>query len=195
AAGPGSPRRAERPRAAAAAAASPRPRGDDLLGGGPGLRELPHAAGRREPCQVHGPDRGRQGACQGELAIAQLKKRTAEIIQQRRTCSQLAKWHQLAKGNSKAIASTYVYKPNFAFNASRAAIVHHWGGGGGGSHYHSAGTKLFNKGFRLRGVVMRHSHQAALRNGKAGQQRCDNRKGGAGGHGGRQARGPAGGRC
>jgi len=130
-----------------------------------------------------------------ELAIAQLKKRTAEIIQQRRTCSQLAKWHQLAKGNSKAIASTYVYKPNFAFNASRAAIVHHWGGGGGGSHYHSAGTKLFNKGFRLRGVVMRHSHQAALRNGKAGQQRCDNRKGGAGGHGGRQARGPAGGRC
>ncbi|CAE8679844.1 unnamed protein product, partial [Polarella glacialis] len=70
-----------------------------------------------------------------------------------------------AKGNCKAIASTYVFKAQFAFNYARAQYIHHWGGGGGGSHYHSANTKQFQKGDKLRGVVARHSRQAAIRNG------------------------------
>ena len=39
--------------------------------------------------------------------------------------------------------------------------MHHWGAGGGGSHYHTAGSKQFLKGVRIRGVVSRHSKQGA----------------------------------
>jgi len=39
--------------------------------------------------------------------------------------------------------------------------VHHWGAGGGGSHYHTAGSKQFQKGVRIKGVISRHSKQGA----------------------------------
>jgi len=66
----------------------------------------------------------------------------------------------------KAIASQYQHKQKEAHNEATAAIRHHWGAGGGGSHYHLAGSVQFQKGLRLKGVVSRHSHQAAVRNGK-----------------------------
>lgn len=46
-------------------------------------------------------------------------------------------------------------------NKAMRAIVHHWGGGGGGSHYHLAGGKQYNKGNKVKGVVLRHSRQGA----------------------------------
>ena len=64
-------------------------------------------------------------------------------------------------GASKALAAQYAHKAGFADNAARRAIVHHWGAGGGGSHYHTAGSKQFLKGVRIKGVVSRHSKQGA----------------------------------
>lgn len=68
----------------------------------------------------------------------------------------------------KALPSQYHYKESAAHDATRAAEVHHRGGGGGGSHYNLAGSKQFQKGLRLKGVVARHSKQAAIRNGRDG---------------------------
>ena len=73
---------------------------------------------------------------------------------------------RLAKaGASKALAAQYGTKAQFADNKARRAIVHHWGAGGGGSHYHTAiehhGSKQFQKGVRIKGVISRHSKQGA----------------------------------
>ena len=67
------------------------------------------------------------------------------------------------RGASKALAAQYGTKAQFADNKARRAIVtHHWGAGGGGSHYHTAGSKQFQKGVRDReGVISRHSKQGA----------------------------------
>ena len=67
---------------------------------------------------------------------------------------------------SKALPGQYHYKADAAHNAATSAIRHHFGAGGGGSHYHMAGSKQFQKGLRLDGIVSRHSRQAAVRNGK-----------------------------
>lgn len=69
--------------------------------------------------------------------------------------------HARAKGNSKALASTYVFKQDFADNAARRAIRHHWGEGSGGAHYTMCGSRQFQKGVRVKGVVLRHSKQGA----------------------------------
>jgi hypothetical protein len=69
--------------------------------------------------------------------------------------------HARAKGNSKAIASNYVFKQDFADNAARRAIRHHWGEGSGGAHYTMCGSRQFQKGVRVKGVVLRHSKQGA----------------------------------
>lgn len=60
------------------------------------------------------------------------------------------------KGESKAIPSNYVYQPSPADNAAKRAIVHHTG-----SHYHMAGSRQFQRGVRVKGVVSRHSKQGA----------------------------------
>ena len=60
-----------------------------------------------------------------------------------------------AKGNSKAISSTFSFKAGAAFNSRARAIVHHWGGGGGGSHMMMAGSRQFQKGVRIRGVRLK----------------------------------------
>jgi hypothetical protein len=64
--------------------------------------------------------------------------------------------HTTAKRNNKAISSQFVYQPNAADNAEKRAIVHHTG-----SHYHMAGSKQFQKGLRVKGVISRHSQQGA----------------------------------
>lgn len=68
-----------------------------------------------------------------------------------------------AHQGSKAIASQYFTKELPAHDARAAANVHHTG-----SHYVMAGGKQFQKGVRVKGVVSRHSKQAARRNGPAG---------------------------
>ena len=67
-----------------------------------------------------------------------------------------------AKGTSKALASSYVHKADFADNKHARALTHHgYGGFGGGAHYTMAGSKQFQKGVRVKGVVSRHSVQGA----------------------------------
>ena len=61
------------------------------------------------------------------------------------------------RGNStKALPSQFVYQPSPADNAAARAIVHHTG-----SHYHMAGSKQYQRGVRVKGVISRHSKQGA----------------------------------
>ena len=69
-------------------------------------------------------------------------------------------------GNAKALAAQFCHKQDHANNTRMRAIVHHWGAGGGGSHYNMAGCKKVLRGQREKGLVSRHSKQAAVRNGK-----------------------------
>ena len=73
----------------------------------------------------------------------------------------------VAKGlHSKALAAQFVFKASFADNKHARALQHHgYGGFGGGAHYTMAGSKQFQRGVRIKGVVSRHSKQAAKRNG------------------------------
>jgi hypothetical protein len=64
--------------------------------------------------------------------------------------------HATKGGGAKALPSQYVHKPQAADNAAKRAIVHHTG-----SHYVMAGSKQFQKGVRVKGVVSRHSQQGA----------------------------------
>jgi hypothetical protein len=64
--------------------------------------------------------------------------------------------HAKKGGGAKALPSQYVHKPQAADNAAKRAIVHHTG-----SHYVMAGSKQFQKGLRVKGVVSRHSVQGA----------------------------------
>jgi hypothetical protein len=59
-------------------------------------------------------------------------------------------------GASKALPSQYVHQPKAADNAAKRAVVHHTG-----SHYVMAGSKQFQKGVRVKGVISRHSQQGA----------------------------------
>jgi hypothetical protein len=68
----------------------------------------------------------------------------------------LARIQASSKGKSKAIASQFVHKQDAADNAEKRAIVHHTG-----SHYHMAGSRQFQRGVRVKGVVSRHSKQGA----------------------------------
>ena len=61
------------------------------------------------------------------------------------------------RGNStKALPSQFVYQPSPADNSAARAIVHHTG-----SHYHMAGSKQYQRGVRVKGVISRHSQQGA----------------------------------
>lgn len=75
---------------------------------------------------------------------------------------------------SKAIASTYHTKIMAAHDKRAAANVHHTG-----SHYVMAGSKQFQKGVRVKGVVSRHSKQAAKRNGQNTRNGVHNKKDGS----------------
>ena len=65
-------------------------------------------------------------------------------------------------GSSKAIASTFLFKAGSADNKHARALQHHgYGGFGGGAHYTMGGSKQFQKGVRVKGVISRHSVQGA----------------------------------
>lgn len=76
---------------------------------------------------------------------------------------QLVKSFQLEGVGSKAIPSQYVHKESPAFDARMSENRHHTG-----SHYVMAGGVQFQRGVRVKGVVSRHSRQAAIRNGPVG---------------------------
>ena len=95
----------------------------------------------------------------GAIAVA---TRVARKETQRKNNEIAVKSMRVARaGASKALAAQYGTKAQFADNKARRAIVHHWGAGGGGSHYHTAGSKQFQKGVRIKGVISRHSKQGA----------------------------------
>ncbi|KOO30778.1 zinc finger protein 622 [Chrysochromulina tobinii] len=83
----------------------------------------------------------------------------------------------VAKGlHSKALAAQFVFKASFADNKHARALQHHgYGGFGGGAHYTMAGSKQFQRGVRIKGVVSRHSKQAAKRNGLKMRQQAARR--------------------
>mmetsp|Transcript_81113 Transcript_81113/g.173497 ORF Transcript_81113/g.173497 Transcript_81113/m.173497 type:complete len:523 (-) Transcript_81113:360-1928(-) len=63
----------------------------------------------------------------------------------------------MSRAHCNALSKHSVYAENKAMRA----VVHHWGGGGGGAHYSMAGGKQYNKGNKVKGVVLRHSVQGA----------------------------------
>jgi len=91
------------------------------------------------------------------LRAAQLS--SAAVAREKANNKYLSKQAAIASrkvSSSKAIPSIYVYKPGAADNSAKRAIVHHTG-----SHYHMAGSRQFQKGVRVKGVVSRHSVQGA----------------------------------
>ena len=79
----------------------------------------------------------------------------------------LVKSAAFAKGNSKALASNFVFKADFADNERRRAIIHHWGAGGGGSHMSMAGSRQYQKGVRVKGLRLKG---ATLQNSNRSQK-------------------------
>mmetsp|Transcript_23382 Transcript_23382/g.55364 ORF Transcript_23382/g.55364 Transcript_23382/m.55364 type:complete len:558 (-) Transcript_23382:147-1820(-) len=70
-------------------------------------------------------------------------------------CELMTRQFALAKGNSKALPSQFVYKQDAADNARRRANVHH-----AGSHYHMQAARSMQFG-RRKGLMARHSSQGA----------------------------------
>ena len=74
----------------------------------------------------------------------------------------LAKYTSLKSNyDSKIIPSQYHHKENVVNDTTANAYRHHTS-----SHYVMAGGSQFQKGSRVKGIVSRHSRQAAIRNGK-----------------------------
>lgn len=120
------------------------------------------------------------GRGRGALAMAHgaLEARLALRAEARKRHRLLLASFAYAKGTSKALASGYVHKADFADNKHARALTHHgYGGGGGGAHYTMAGSKQFQKGVRVKGVVSRHSVQGA----RLGAARRNKAGGGGGG--------------
>eukprot|EP00927_Polykrikos_kofoidii_P072384 TRINITY_DN68504_c0_g1_i1.p1 TRINITY_DN68504_c0_g1~~TRINITY_DN68504_c0_g1_i1.p1 ORF type:complete len:527 (+),score=141.41 TRINITY_DN68504_c0_g1_i1:66-1646(+) len=108
------------------------------------------------------PTSERQLGLQGarKLTIAEFSARVMRQQERR----MMVKKASLSKGASAAVSTQLarsIYKQKEVDNKAMRAVVHHWGAGGGGSHYHSAGTKAYNKGNKVKGVVLRHSVQGA----------------------------------
>ena len=107
-------------------------------------------ANRQQNILLHGGDGsgGVRTTMQRKIALKKARKKYHSI---------LTKSAFRFKGTSKAIASTYVYKPGTADNKHVRAIVHH-----AGSHFHRAGTKQFHRGVRVKGIKMRGRHGSKL---------------------------------
>ena len=82
----------------------------------------------------------------------------ARLREERKKNQLLLKNMMSAKGNSKAIASQYSYRIDPADDPTRRAVVHHTG-----SHYVNAHSRAFKVGDKVKGLVARHSRQAAIR--------------------------------
>jgi hypothetical protein len=92
---------------------------------------------------------------------ARVNSKIAQRESWKKSNSILAKSAGYAKGTSNALAAQANRRQKEADNKAMRAIVHHWGGGGGGSHYHMCGGKQWNKGNKVKGVILRHSRQGA----------------------------------
>ena len=99
------------------------------------------------------------GSLESREIIARMEQRRAD----ERNNQQLTKSFQFEGVGSKALPSQYVHKEDAAFDARRAENIHHRS-----SHYVMAGGVQFQRGVRVKGVVSRHSRQAAIRNGPVG---------------------------
>ncbi len=90
-----------------------------------------------------------------EANIDTLQQKLDAYNKHKEHCQLMAKEYTLAKGNSKAIPSQYVFKQDVADNARRRANVHH-----AGSHYHMQAARTMQFG-RQKGLMARHSSQGA----------------------------------
>ena len=127
-------------------------------------KQLGHRSFRRYYKQKFRNDYVARGCAADErrVAAAAPAARLAERERNKQTNAIATRSMRVAlRGSSKALAAQFTTKAQFADNAARRAVVHHWGAGGGGSHYHTAGSKQFLKGVRVKGVVSRHSKQGA----------------------------------
>ena len=127
-------------------------------------KQLGHRSFRRYYKQKFRNDYVARGCAADErrVAAAAPAARLAERERNKQTNAIATRSMRYAlRGSSKALAAQFTTKAQFADNAARRAVVHHWGAGGGGSHYHTAGSKQFLKGVRVKGVVSRHSKQGA----------------------------------
>ena len=110
------------------------------------------------PGQPLPPNASRVLAASHADLAAQVAQRAARQAEHRLLLGSFAR----AGGTSKALASSYVHKADFADNKHARAITHHgYGGFGGGAHYTMAGSRQFQRGVRVKGVVSRHSVQGA----------------------------------
>mmetsp|Transcript_230 Transcript_230/g.471 ORF Transcript_230/g.471 Transcript_230/m.471 type:complete len:598 (-) Transcript_230:2758-4551(-) len=107
----------------------------------------------------HKETRVTTGSEESRNLIAELEKQKSEA----RYNQQLTKSFQHEGVGSKALPSQYVHKQGAAFDSRMAENRHHRG-----SHYVMAGGVQFQRGVRVKGVVSRHSKQAAVRNGPVG---------------------------
>lgn len=116
------------------------------------------AAWRRQRQQ-----RREQQQAGGALGQARLQMQLALRREAKRRHGLLVRATAFSHGlHSKAIASTFQFKAGFADNKHARALQHHgYGGFGGGAHYTMAGSKQFQKGVRIKGVISRHSKQGA----------------------------------
>eukprot|EP00930_Biecheleria_cincta_P097742 TRINITY_DN89422_c0_g1_i1.p1 TRINITY_DN89422_c0_g1~~TRINITY_DN89422_c0_g1_i1.p1 ORF type:complete len:499 (+),score=145.84 TRINITY_DN89422_c0_g1_i1:90-1586(+) len=74
------------------------------------------------------------------------------------------KFHLMVKGSNTASSTAkhlFKFGGRMEDNKAMRAVVHHWGAGGGGSHYWGAGGKQYNKGNKVKGIILRHSVQGA----------------------------------
>ena len=88
----------------------------------------------------------------------------------------------VANGTSKALASGYVHKADFADNKHARALQHHgYGGFGGGAHFTMGHSKQFQKGVRVKGVVLRKAGGGTKQRAQAARARAQAERGQAGG--------------
>eukprot|EP00531_Pseudo-nitzschia_arenysensis_P002206 CAMPEP_0116139922 /NCGR_PEP_ID=MMETSP0329-20121206/13565_1 /TAXON_ID=697910 /ORGANISM="Pseudo-nitzschia arenysensis, Strain B593" /LENGTH=548 /DNA_ID=CAMNT_0003634987 /DNA_START=146 /DNA_END=1792 /DNA_ORIENTATION=- len=90
-----------------------------------------------------------------EANIDTLQQKLDAYNKHKQHCQLMCKQYALAKGNSKAIPSQYIFKQDAADNSRRRANVHH-----AGSHYHMQAARTMQFG-RQKGLMARHSSQGA----------------------------------
>mmetsp|Transcript_113774 Transcript_113774/g.170168 ORF Transcript_113774/g.170168 Transcript_113774/m.170168 type:complete len:253 (-) Transcript_113774:593-1351(-) len=91
--------------------------------------------------------------------------------------------------SSKALPAQFYHRQDAADNAERRAIIHHTS-----SHYVMAGSRQYERGVRVKGVVMRHSRQGAkLQAARAAKKRGMDAREGARGE--RHSSGKSKGKC
>jgi hypothetical protein len=95
-----------------------------------------------------------------QLRLLDLRLKHSDLVTKQKAHNRtLAREHanfSKKANSSKALPAQFHHKMDVADNAAKRAIVHHTG-----SHYHMAGSKQFQRGVRVKGVISRHSKQGA----------------------------------